>query len=159
MSKKGLQFGLWVDLWVARFVITCLIASMCAYVCFGDYVITKPQPLARGLTEEQLNAVIAKAPTNSTITLPANLLATKKADITANIILGELKKIIADTRTNIKECEKLSDIEIATLYIKQMQKKTTDINATTNSIEYIIGAGMREDIQAAEAAAAAEKEQ
>lgn len=139
-------------------IIMILVVTFNLCLVMGEYVLIKPQPLARGLTEEQLNAVIAKAPTNSTITLPANLLVSKKADITANIILGELKKIIADTRTNIKECKNLSDIEIATLYIKQMQKSTTEINATTNSIEYIIGAGMRDDIQVAEAAAAAEKE-
>lgn len=145
MSKKGLQFGLWVE----RVVITCIIASMCgcAYVCFGDYVITKPQPLARGLTEAQLDAVLTKAPQTASVTLPAHLVASKKADIQANAILERLQAVIADTRTNIIECAKMSDAEIALLYLQQMQKRANEINVgNTNTIERIIGAGIREDI-------------
>lgn len=146
MSKKGLQF----DLWVERFVITCIIASMCgcAYVCFGDYVITKPQPLARSLTDEQLDVVLTKTPANANVTLPAHLVASKKADIQANAMLEQLQAIIADTRTNIIECAELSDVEIALLYLQQMTKKANEINiGGTNTIEKIIGAGMRDDIK------------
>ena len=114
---------------------------------FGEYVITKPQPLARSLTEAQLDVVLNKTPANASVTLPAHLVATKKSDIQANAMLEQLQAIIADTRTNIVECAKMSDVEIALLYLQQMQKKATDINVgSTNTIERIIGAGMREDI-------------
>lgn len=135
-----------------------LALHLCASALLADYVITQPQPLARSLSEAQLEVVVAKAPANASVTLPAHLLAKKKDDIEANAMLNQFQVILADTRKNIPECAKMSDVEIAMLYIQQMQKNTTDINAATNSIEYIIGAGMREDIQAAEAAAAAEQE-
>lgn len=129
-----------------------LALHLCVSTLLADYVITQPQPLARSLTEEQLEVVISKAPTNANVTLPAHLLASKKNDIETNAMLNQFQLILADTRKNIPECKNMGDIEIAMLYIQQMQKNITDINATTNSIEYIIGAGMRDDIQAASAA-------
>lgn len=127
------------------FIFSVVALTMC--VALGDYVITKPQPLARGLTEAQLEVVVDKVPANASVTLPAHLVASKKADIQANAMLEQLQAIIADTRTNIVECAKMSDVEIALLYLQQMPKKATDINVgSTNTIERIIGAGMRQDI-------------
>lgn len=132
------------------FMFSVVALTMC--VALGDYIITKPQPLVRGLSETQLEVILAKSPANASVTLPAHLLAKKKGDIEANAMLNQFQVILADTRKNIPECKNMSDLEIAMLYIQQMQKNTTDINATTNSIEYIIGAGMRDDIKAAAAA-------
>jgi hypothetical protein len=136
------KFRLW-------FEIICIVVAFAlgACVCFADYVITKPQPLARSLTEAQLEAVVDKVPANASVTLPAHLVASKKTDIQTNVMLEEFKAIIADTRKNIPECKNMSDFEIAALYIQQMTKKATDIKVgATNTIERIIGAGMREDI-------------
>ena len=127
------------------FLILVVALTMC--VVLGDYVITKPQPLARSLTEAQLEAVITKAPTNATVTLPANLFQLKRNEVADNAILTEFKAIMADTRKSIPECANMSDLEIAILYIQQMQKQTSEITAPTNTIEYLIGAGMREDIK------------
>ena len=128
------------------FMFSVVALTMC--VALGDYIITKPQPLARSLTEAQLEAVVDKVPANASVTLPAHLVASKKADIQTNVMLEEFKAIIADTRKNIPECKNMSDFEIAALYIQQMTKKATDIKVgTTNTIERIIGAGMREDIK------------
>lgn len=133
---------------MSKFILGCVAFYFCVCVAFCAYVITKPQPLARGLTEAQLEAVLTKTPANASVTLPAHLVASKKADIQANAMLEQLQAIIADTRTNIVECAEMSDVEIALLYLQQMQKKASEINAnTTNTIEKIIGAGMREDIQ------------
>ena len=127
------------------FMFSVVALTMC--VALGDYIITKPQPLARGLTEAQLEVVVDKVPANASVTLPAHLVASKKADIQANAMLEQLQAIIADTRTNIVECAKMSDVEIALLYLQQMQKKASEINiGGTNTIERIIGAGMRQDI-------------
>lgn len=123
-----------------------VVSTLC--VALGDYVITKPQPLARSLTDEQLDVVIAKAPQTASVTLPAHLVASKKNDIQANAMLEQLQAIIADTRTNIVECAKMTDVEIALLYLQQMQKRANEINVgSTNTIERIIGAGMRDDIK------------
>lgn len=124
-----------------------LVVAFNLRLVMGEYVLTQPQPLARSLTSEQLEVVLTKTPANANVTLPAHLVASKKADIQANAMLEQLQAIIADTRTNIVECAKMSDVEIALLYLQQMQKKATDINVgSTNTIERIIGAGMREDI-------------
>jgi hypothetical protein len=70
----------------------------------------------------------------------------KKQEISHNLMLQQFQQIIADTRSNIVECATMSDIEIATLYINQMSKSADKIVAPTNTLEYLIGAGMREDI-------------
>lgn len=137
------KFSLWFE------CIGILVAFFLGvYVCFGAYVITNPQPLARGLTDEQLGVVLDKTPSAKAVTLPAHLVASRKNDIQGNAMLEQLQAVIADTRTNIVECAEMSDVEIAILYLKQMQKKASEIGAnSTNTIEKIIGAGMREDIQ------------
>lgn len=138
------KFSLWFE------CIGILVAFFLGvYVCFGAYVIQTPQPLARSLTEAQLEAVLDKAPTAKSVTLPAHLVAKRKDEVQANLILEQLSAVIQDTRTNIVECAEMSDVEIAILYLKQMQKQANEIEntSTTNTIERIIGAGMREDIQ------------
>lgn len=140
MSKFSLWFEC-IGILVAFFFGVCVV--------FGAYVIQTPQPLARGLTEAQLEAVLDKAPTAKAVTLPAHLVAKRKDDVQSNLMLEQLSAVIADTRTNIVECAEMSDVEIAILYLKQMQKQANKIEnaSATNTIEKIIGAGMREDIQ------------
>lgn len=132
-----------------KFLIGCMVSYFGVCAVFGAYVIKNPQPLARGLTEAQLEAVLDKAPSAKAVTLPAHLVAKRKDEVQANLILEQLSAVIQDTRTNIVECAEMSDVEIAILYLKQMQKKASEIENTssTNTIEKIIGAGMREDIQ------------
>lgn len=120
--------------------------TLAANVAFSAYVITAPQPLARSLSEKQLDAVLSKTPATASVTLPAHLLVAKKQEISHNLMLQQFQQIIADTRSNIVECATMSDIEIAALYINQMSKSADQIVAPTNTLEYLIGAGMREDI-------------
>lgn len=120
--------------------------TLAASVAFSAYVITSPQPLARSLSEKQLDAVLSKTPATASVTLPAHLLVAKKQEISHNLMLQQFQRIIADTRSNIVECATMSDIEIAALYINQMSKSADQIVAPTNTLEYLIGAGMREDI-------------
>ena len=123
--------------------------TLAASLAFSAYVITSPQPLARSLSEKQLDAVLSKTPATASVTLPAHLLVAKKQEISHNLMLQQFQQIIADTRSNIVECATMSDIEIAALYINQMTKSTDQITAPTNTLEYIIGAGMRADLKEA----------
>jgi hypothetical protein len=61
---------------------------------------------------------------------------------------NSLREVILDTRTNIAETAELSDMQIAGLYIAQMRKPVQPLiaAAATNTIEYAIGAGMRQDL-------------
>lgn len=132
-----------------KFICGCVAFYFALCALFGAYVIQTPQPLARSLTDEQLGVVLNKTPAAKSVTLPAHLVASRKDDVQANLMLEQLSAVIADTRTNIVECAEMSDVEIALLYLQQMQKQANKIeNAnSTNTIEKIIGAGMREDIQ------------
>lgn len=65
------------------------------------------------------------------------------------MLLG-LSAVAADTRTNIPETASMRDTEIAGLYLAQMAKEVPALieAAQTNTIEYAIGAGIRQDITA-----------
>ncbi len=65
------------------------------------------------------------------------------------IILQGLAAVVADTRSNMVEVASLSDAEVAGLYIAQMRKAADELltTAKTNTIEHIIGAGMRQDLR------------
>lgn len=117
-------------------------------VALGDYIITKPQPLARGLTEAQLEVVVSKVPASAQVTLPAHLLAKKKQDINEKLIIDSIKAVIEDSRKNIPEASSLTDIEIALLYLGQMTKQADTISTnSTMSIECLIGDGIRADLK------------
>lgn len=116
--------------------------------CFADYVIPEPQPLARGLTEKQLEVVVSKVPASAQVTLPAHLLAKKKQDINEKLIIDSIKAVIEDSRKNIPEASSLTDIEIALLYLGQMTKQADTISTnSTMSIERLIGDGIRADLK------------
>lgn len=59
-----------------------------------------------------------------------------------------LSAVIADTRNHIPETANLEDSAVAFLYLSQMQKEVESLKetASTNTIEYLIGAGMRQDL-------------
>ena len=59
--------------------------------------------------------------------------------------------MIADSRENIPELAGLSDAEVALLYLLQMRKSADDLRAIapSNTLEYLIGAGMRQDLSGA----------
>lgn len=60
-----------------------------------------------------------------------------------------LSAVIADTRASIPETSGMTDSEIAGLYLKQMKKNAVKLidAAGTNLLEFVIGAGMRQDIE------------
>ena len=60
-----------------------------------------------------------------------------------------LGEVIADTRKNIPETAGLEDKAVAFLYLSQMKKDATTLSALspTNTLEYLIGTGMREDLK------------
>ncbi|MBR3084946.1 MAG: hypothetical protein IKH04_00940 [Kiritimatiellae bacterium] len=73
----------------------------------------------------------------------------KTAEIQEQVALAtNLVVITADTRAHIPEAEALSDTEIAGLYLAQMTKEAEPLLAAapTNTLEYLIGAGMRQDL-------------
>lgn len=64
-------------------------------------------------------------------------------------MLQGLSLVVADTRTNMPEATSLSDVEIAGLYITQMNKSVAELLpiARSNTVEHVIGAGMRQDLR------------
>ena len=63
-------------------------------------------------------------------------------------VLDALAAVLADTRSHIPEAARLSDLELAALYLAQMTKDASTLAAAapSNTIEYLIGAGIRADI-------------
>ena len=145
-----------------------IIAGFCAFLwfmlcAFGVSCIAnadgyKPvsPPLARSLSGEQIDAIVKDAPSDANLSLPgwyARQTAAFRSvgtNALAHAATPVLQAVIADSRKNIPELEGLTDVEVATLYIAQMQKPVEELQklAPTNSMEYLIGAGMRVDIAA-----------
>lgn len=63
-------------------------------------------------------------------------------------VLQGIKAVVDDTRANIPEAAALNDAQIAGLYLQQAKKSADDLKAIapTNTLEYLIGAGMRQDL-------------
>lgn len=108
-----------------------------------------PQRLARALTPDQVAAVIDAAPAGATVSAPAALLRPSATNAVDAAIVAALRAAIADTRTNIAETAGLTDLQIAALYLSQLKRDATPLSAIapTNTIEYLIGAGMRLDLE------------
>lgn len=64
------------------------------------------------------------------------------------LVIDTIKAVAEDTRSHIPEAAGLSDIEIAGLYLKQVKKSSNELEAIaqTNTLEHLIGAGMRQDL-------------
>lgn len=128
---------------------------LAAVTVLADYEIpaAAQPPLVRGLNNAQLAKVIDNAPEAAIVTVPASFLkltAEQKALATNDLAkaIEPLNAIIEDTRKNIPEVASLSDMEIAFLYLAQMAKSADILlqYSPTNSLEYLIGTGMRMDI-------------
>lgn len=118
-----------------------------AAAALGDYT-PPPQRLARALDPAQVAAVIDAAPAGATVSAPAALLRPAATNAVDAAIVAALRAAIADTRTNIAETAGLTDLQIAALYLAQLKRDATPLSALapTNTIEYLIGAGMRLDL-------------
>lgn len=114
-----------------------------AYV-HAEYVI--PDYAAPKLAHAPDPAVIIKrAPAGSRVTVPVEHVRITAEQLS---LATNLAVVVADSRKNIPELSQLSDFEIAMLYLAQMIKTSDSLEkiAPTNSLEYLIGAGMRVDI-------------
>lgn len=60
-----------------------------------------------------------------------------------------LADVIADTRQHIPETANLEDSQVAFLYLSQMKKNAERllVNTATNTLEFLIGTGIREDLK------------
>ncbi len=96
--------------------------------------------------QEAVDAFVPDIGTNNTSVAISNQVVAIREKL--NILSG-LDYAIADTRTNIIEVATLTDTEIAFLYLAQMKKDVEPLteSAPTNTIEYAIGAGIREDLE------------
>ena len=124
-----------------------LIFLLLAAAAIADY--TPPQQrLARALDPAQVAALIDAAPAGATISAPAALLRPAATNAVDAAIVAALRAAIADTRTNIAETVGLTDLQIAALYLAQLKRDASPLAALapTNTIEYLIGAGMRLDL-------------
>ena len=122
--------------------------SLLAAVSIADGYRPPPQNLARAIRPEQVARLIDDAPAGATVTAPAALLKPVGTNAVNAAILDALAAAIADTRTNIAEVATLTDLQIAALYLAQLKRDVTPLvgNVPTNTVEYLIGAGMRLDI-------------
>ena len=71
---------------------------------------------------------------------------------TSAMMSKTLTAVISDTKASIPETAELSDSQVALLYLSQMRKSASDLEpvAGTNTLEHLIGAGMRQDIKTKE---------
>lgn len=124
------------------------ITILLGITALADYT-PPPQSLARALDPAQVAAIIDAAPADATVSAPAALLRPVGTNAVNAAIVAALRAAIADTRTNIAETASLSDLQIAALYLAQMQRDISPLigHTPTNTIEYLIGAGMRLDLQ------------
>ena len=67
----------------------------------------------------------------------------------ARTALDLLTPVIADSRANIPGLDGLTDTEVAVLYLLQMSKDADALKAfaPTNTLEYLVGAGIRQDLE------------
>lgn len=126
-----------------------LLSALLVAAIAGAQYAPPPQRLARALDPAQVAAVIDSAPAGATISAPAALLRPSATNAVDAAIVAALRAAIADTRTNIAETAGLTDLQIAALYLAQLKRDATPLSALapTNTIEYLIGAGMRLDLQ------------
>lgn len=125
-----------------------LLALAATAIAWAQYA-PPPQRLARALDPAQVAAVIDAAPAGATVSAPAALLRPSATNAVDAAIVAALRAAIVDTRSNITETAGLTDLQIAALYLAQLKRDATPLSALapTNTIEYLIGAGMRLDLQ------------
>ena len=129
-----------------------LAAVAVVMAALADY--TPPtDPPVRGymdLTPSQVKAVLDKAPDTAVVAAPVRLLRQTGAqtNLLAAAILATMADKIAESKRLVPGAENLTDLEVAELYAAQMTKSVELLIAAapTNTIEYLIGAGMAIDI-------------
>ena len=127
---------------------------LCACTVFADGYVATPPKLARSLTDSQIDEAVKEAPAGSNVGVPewyAKQVPEYRemgTNTFAQAAVPVLSAVIADSRKNILELEGLTDEQVATLYLAQMMKPVDVLQAIapTNSMEYLIGAGMRQDL-------------
>lgn len=138
-----------------------VVASCVPGPLLGDYVI--PDGAAPKLSHMPDPAdVVRRAPQGALVTVPAEYIRITQAQLG---IATNLAAVVADSRANIPELRGLADIEVAMLYLRQMSKAGDELlraaqalGAPTNTMEYLIGAGMRQDLAAGDAGVEGNKE-
>lgn len=122
--------------------------AMLAAASVADGYRPPAQNLARAIRPDQVARLIDDAPAGATVTAPASLLKPVGTNAVNAAILSALADAIADTRTNIAEVATLTDLQIAALYLAQLKRDVTPLmgHVPTNTVEYLIGAGMRLDL-------------
>ena len=138
-------------------ILVCVVLDMLVGVpvaVFADDYKPVHPPLARSLTSEQVDMVVQNAPRDANVSLPGwyakqtPLFRSVGTNALAHAAVPALEAVIEDSRKNIPELEGLTDIQVAQLYLAQMAKPVEELQrlAPTNSMEYLIGAGMRQDL-------------
>ena len=129
-------------------ILIIMIAATAATVCAGattDHIVSQVRDGPRIIVTWESGAITTNA-----------LFLRMSPDVVADIerrredaaMVAALRAVAADTRTNIPETASMRDTEIAGLYLAQMAKEVPALieAAQTNTIEYAIGAGIRQDI-------------
>lgn len=139
---------------VAMALVAGFLALASAETNAPAYVRPDYPPTAHQLTPEQIDRVVDAVPAGASVTVPATYakqIAERRrvgTNVLARTALEYLGPVIADSRENIPELAGLSDAEVALLYLLQMRKSADDLKALapSNTLEYLIGAGMRQDL-------------
>ncbi len=153
MMQRSLSPFEWAAI-VATLAIAGYLAA--ASAADGPYVRPDYPQQAHQLTPEQIDRVVDAAPADAAVTVPAayaKQLESRRrvgTNVLARAALDYLGPVIADSRANIPELAGLTDAEVALLYLLQMRKSADDLKslAPSNTLEYLIGAGMRQDLGA-----------
>ena len=138
-----------------RTLATLLLATAIAAVAQADYERPEYPEQIRTLSTERIDEIVDKAPAGASVTVPAayaKQLAERRrvgTNTLARTALDLLTPVIADSRANIPGLDGLTDTEVAVLYLLQMSKDADALKALapTNTLEYLVGAGIRQDLE------------
>ena len=132
-----IQFQKWLDaaLFAGKIAVLFGLLAFLAAAHPSRGAITPPPPPEFVIVEPDL-------PT------PEEREAAKKKAAARKRLNAALNATIADTRTNIVETADMTDEQIAGLYLQQMKRDVSPLvgRVPTNTVEFLIGAGMRMDI-------------
>ena len=131
-----------------------LAAALSATCALGAYAPPVQPRLARALSDGQVRSLVEGVPASSMVRVPAGYVSLSESERAvatnglASAAIRYLAPVLADTRSHIPEAAGLSDVEVALLYLAQMAKDADALRAVapTNTIEYLVGAGMRLDL-------------
>jgi hypothetical protein len=127
---------------------SAMAAALCAATAFAADPIVRQERVGRQLV---VGYASGRIETNGLFLAMSPQVKQAVARAEASRTLGRaLASVIADTRESIPETAALSDVEVAGLYLAQMRKPADRLAtaARTNTLEYLVGAGMRIDLGA-----------